>query len=1484
MVNNATAAIIRQMVISLFEWVGEEQSTTQESIESTVNSHAKDALLILSDVTCRLDEQKCASLDLSKVDKPFALDLIESVLVNHGDVIRSHRSFSALIQDRICPYLIDNLKSSSDNKIDFAKTCRHWRIIQFSITEFNDLFPDEIEIFIAFGIRILRESSLNWECALVLEVNKSILQSQSLIEEIYLISEKKESPRILKDMLEVMLEIMKKILDSQPSDSQGQISDALGKSSVLTQFDKSAPPAVSPIALLLLAYDAFGSWFGVLSTFVKSTCMEKNSLGLPVYKSVKSVNLNPKTCSIITDLMLFSGGPVCQVMERVFRDLCFNQVQLHQTTIEFFSRALIIFSVFEFRSQLRLLSDLLLNLSISIEVKKSNLLVIQMILEVGHGIGELLEDSLIVIVRVIQLTEQLQAQKARKLQVHGIHQQQQQLHVGLDEDVLAKAIDLSTSFTESTVIWEERSFTFLIQSYNQAIGELLVDGDEKYASSLLLIISKLKRLTCLNMIRFVEGEKCSAAWDLLMEEFGRLMKLKDAGLRQSSIETVSIIVDLFIKTVPPTRMKSSRCSTGPNEPLSACDSLQLRILCPLEKFSHSVTWIDVQRVLLDAVIRYLQVFGECLNEVSWSLVWSILKEDLKIIRSETTEGIESNNAELTIGLLYQRIHDTVKIASGDFLSSIPISCFASLIDIIAEVGGISLPGELNIPLNTVRYLWDISDFLCAKSVQDVFDLWKGLLRHLTRMSLDSRPELRNSAVQTLLRTVKMNASSLKGFSDKLTCLFDEIIFEFLKELRQTASNSRVTESTSSPITTIPVGFAHFSRDSESKQWDETESTVMVGVSTLITTHLKGIFVELVGFIGYWRKFLQILKDYALLRDGSVELTSVAINSLNQLCGSLKELNAGDIKEYSRSLWETWILISEESFKKGCCNVFFTQDSLLKYFRIFSQLMDLCWESSSSSSESSWLEKSLKALTGALQCPTPSDQVRDIETATEVQKYLLNQILSELVSRSAGVLPDMELVLLEISGWLRLATNAPVANEMISMGYASLRSRQSTASSSVSMKEDVPTTTFIKYTFIAMTCLLLEKIPDIVKNSEGINELFGSKAMAALLQSLGRFMKLKYKCPMNSKMPAIWRTSTQVFISVCKTIFSVSELNLNEIWSVILGELRSALYSCKEMFNRSVKIEEMEADERFDCQLLALITDSLIPRAIGEDKIIEEAVDMIFSVARITKFAGEKVAEECDFLFPSGVKALPVAVKEILSFSAYKSLFTLCKTNTGNAVCIKSMLTELLQKHLEAFQTDRKIFGNSFPFPRLRDLELHCLLTSLSSLGAKNELSRVHDLVVRCADFGGDGCEGARMIVSDCRRVLLLLSSNSDEQAVDEHYSAFDLYDFDAEVDENEDVQQESLQRYPSMKSPSINAEMNKLSITNSPNPLISNITIVSSATSSPKSVKSMESSTKTVSSRRSVSEEFFDHLTHDLRLMEMSGDSGNSTIKCEQQE
>ena len=127
----------------------------------------------------------------------------------------------------------------------------------------------------------------------------------------------------------------------------------------------------------------------------------------------------------------------------------------------------------------------------------------------------------------------------------------------------------------------------------------------------------------------------------------------------------------------------------------------------------------------------------------------------------------------------------------------------------------------------------------------------------------------------------------------------------------------------------------------------------------------------------------------------------------------------------------------------------------------------------------------------------------MESPTEVQKFLVNQILSELVKTTTGE-TEMILIVKEMAKWLGLTTNGPKSRVMIdgiSMGYASIRSRQSTSSTVKSESE--PDSAYIKYTFIAMTSILLEKIPSIITDRCPSDE-----GLIPLIEALGRFMKLK----------------------------------------------------------------------------------------------------------------------------------------------------------------------------------------------------------------------------------------------------------------------------------------------------------------------------------------------------------------------------------------
>jgi hypothetical protein len=93
MVNNAAVAIVRQLIIWLFEQVAEEDSHPPQDGS---RPFAADALTIFQDVCLLLNDEKARVLQLNTIDKTFALELIESVLAYHSRIFRQVPSWAAL--------------------------------------------------------------------------------------------------------------------------------------------------------------------------------------------------------------------------------------------------------------------------------------------------------------------------------------------------------------------------------------------------------------------------------------------------------------------------------------------------------------------------------------------------------------------------------------------------------------------------------------------------------------------------------------------------------------------------------------------------------------------------------------------------------------------------------------------------------------------------------------------------------------------------------------------------------------------------------------------------------------------------------------------------------------------------------------------------------------------------------------------------------------------------------------------------------------------------------------------------------------------------------------------------------------------------------------------------------------------------------------------------------------------------------------------
>ncbi|KAF9973368.1 hypothetical protein BGZ73_003400 [Actinomortierella ambigua] len=194
-VNNTAAATLRQLVIYIFDKVGEEdrelaqqggpkvvESSEEVSPEEQLEPCAKDAYLLFQDLCMLTNSEPAKFLKLASLSKTFGLELIESVLTNHFHLFKEHAEFALLLRERVCPLIIKNFS----DKQDFPQTMRLMRVVYILTKQFHEILAIECEIFLSMLIKLLEpEGSVLWQRILAMEIFRGICGDSALLRRIY---------------------------------------------------------------------------------------------------------------------------------------------------------------------------------------------------------------------------------------------------------------------------------------------------------------------------------------------------------------------------------------------------------------------------------------------------------------------------------------------------------------------------------------------------------------------------------------------------------------------------------------------------------------------------------------------------------------------------------------------------------------------------------------------------------------------------------------------------------------------------------------------------------------------------------------------------------------------------------------------------------------------------------------------------------------------------------------------------------------------------------------------------------------------------------------------------------------------------------------------------------------------------------------------------------------------------------------------------
>ncbi|KAJ3289665.1 hypothetical protein HK104_007306 [Borealophlyctis nickersoniae] len=553
-------------------------------------------------------------------------------------------------------------------------------------------------------------------------------------------------------------------------------------------------------------------------------------------------------------------------------------------------------------------------------------------------------------------------------------------------------------------------------------------------------------------------------------------------------------------------------------------------------------------------------------------------------------------------------------------------------------------------------------------------LWMLLLGHLSQLCSDSRPEVRNSANQTLFRTIGMNGRrlTLEAWDE---CIW-HVLFPLLERVKVCSERADLTgklntaalaaaaaggipgspsvSPTKGKGATIPSPSAvlppptsvHHSRNTIGKQWDETKVLTLSGVTKSLLDFLP-VLVDLgEGFDRAWGLFLDYIKAWCL--GGSPEVAMAAVKSLRTLVQYPKTVADGEVPgnvakrlvELWRVAWEVWEGIGEGIVAGADENVgqttpggrmvvigtgnnaprllhgFFTQDALTTYASIFPDLYEVI--------RPTFGLFELRRLLGVLsQLLVYHTNPQPGATASRIRADQLNDLETPTPFQSAV----LEIVVdgkIDIEGM----KGGPEVLVTTVAGFVKLpfvRGAHGTAGASGALTNGPNASTDAPkaFTYIALSKKSMQALVELFERYGKLRTLYSSGPFEATIEALGVPMRAKYDCPSPGTKDStpLWRSAANTCMTVLRyglTVLDefVAELPQevsNSIYSHLLDTLEGFLLPTSEPPS-SLSPEELSADEAFDVSVLTTVETDIILH-LGQAHVPESLILRLIEVIR-----------------------------------------------------------------------------------------------------------------------------------------------------------------------------------------------------------------------------------------------------------------------------
>ncbi|KAH8665989.1 endosomal peripheral membrane protein-like protein [Tricladium varicosporioides] len=643
----------------------------------------------------------------------------------------------------------------------------------------------------------------------------------------------------------------------------------------------------------------------------------------------------------------------------------------------------------------------------------------------------------------------------------------------------------------------------------------------------LFALAKLGDVASINIERLTHYDPEVSGWTLLTKD---LIKAACSPNTPSSVRLrgAEILVRLVLDAAAATMAL-------PDETRSV---IQLRLLQtlraalqPLESSErltsvaiHS-TDIDVHKVILEGLKSILEQCGETLIS-GWEIAFEIIGSVFVKTDEDDERGFKSSTTRSS--RLIRSSFSSLQLICSDFLSSLPNSCFIILVDTLYNF--CTQDDDLNISLTTVTFFWVLSDFISGRTssfslspdliqgsdertlvemasgedltISDAA-LWMLLLLRLAAVTTDERLELRNSAIQTLLRIFDAYGDQLS--SEAWSMCLKSVIFKLLSSIEEQL------EITTAPASSI--------QDKDRVGWNETTVVVLSGITKLLADYLD----TLSSHATFGKSWATLLEHYKrLLQFKVLDINTSVFNSIRQILSRGNTAETGKINFDQPAIDLAWGLWSHSlpAVKVDPAEKKFDNQ---KYLVAFVSALQELYRLVQTDLNATKVRRMLQLLREAIQQASAATYSADIEYLTPLQSQVLESL--KIIRTDIEGVPGA--LIGQVSEFIGLAFEPRDA-----------------------LSSDRPT-------YVALSKASMILIESLILSHSSDHNIYSSRALTSALTALARPIILKYSFPIVTKSVSPWRQATSSSLEILKAILPIlikAELEneiIRSIWTSIV---------------------------------------------------------------------------------------------------------------------------------------------------------------------------------------------------------------------------------------------------------------------------------------------------------------------------------------------